>query len=81
VVIAVVAEQFQIDPKIITDDTLFVEDLGADSLDMVELAMELEERLDISIEEEDDDGQLFFEEIKTVGQAAMKPVMVLFCLI
>lgn len=47
------AEQFGVDPKSITMETSFIEDLGADSLDLVELMMSLEEEFDIgSIDEE-----------------------------
>jgi acyl carrier protein len=47
----------------ITKDTSFINDLGADSLDTVELVMELEEEFDITIPDEK------AEEIQTVGQA------------
>ncbi|MGE4548452.1 MAG: acyl carrier protein [Intestinibacillus sp.] len=47
------AEQFGVDPKSITMETSFIEDLGADSLDLVELMMSLEEEFDVgSIDEE-----------------------------
>ena len=42
-VITMVAEQFMIEPDEVSADTLFVDDLGADSLDVVELTMALEE--------------------------------------
>ena len=42
-VIQMVAEQFMIDEEEVTADTVFVDDLGADSLDVVELPMALEE--------------------------------------
>lgn len=45
---ALLAEQFGVDPKTITEETSFVEDLGADSLDLVELMMSLEEEFDTS---------------------------------
>jgi len=48
------AEQFMVDEDEITLDTSFVDDLGADSLDIVELTMAIEEEFDISeISEED----------------------------
>jgi acyl carrier protein len=47
----------------VTKDTSFINDLGADSLDTVELVMELEEEFDITIPDEK------AEEIQTVGQA------------
>lgn len=46
-VIAIVAQQLGVDPKNITEDTSFVNDLGADSLATVELVMELEEEFDL----------------------------------
>ena len=62
-VIDIVAEQLGVDKEKITRDTSFVNDLGADSLDTVELVMELEEEFDINIP---DDAA---EKIQTVGQA------------
>ena len=46
-VIAVVAEQLGVDPDEITENISLVNDLGADSLDAVELVMELEEEFDL----------------------------------
>jgi len=62
-VIDIVADQLGVDKDKITPDTSFVNDLGADSLDTVELVMELEEEFDITIP---DDAA---EKIQTVGQA------------
>ena len=62
-VIDIVAEQLGVDKEKITAETSFVNDLGADSLDTVELVMELEEEFDIQIP--DDQA----EKIKTVGEA------------
>jgi acyl carrier protein len=62
-VIDIVAEQLGVDKDKITRETSFVNDLGADSLDTVELVMELEEEFDITIP---DDAA---EKIQTVGQA------------
>jgi acyl carrier protein len=62
-VIDIVAEQLGVDKDKITPETSFVNDLGADSLDTVELVMELEEEFDINIP---DDAA---EKIQTVGQA------------
>jgi acyl carrier protein len=59
----IVAEQLGVDKEKINADTSFVNDLGADSLDTVELVMELEEEFDINIP---DDAA---EKIQTVGQA------------
>ena len=52
-----------IDPRLITVDSHFVNDLGSDSLDLVELVMELEEEFNISIP---DDAAA---EINTIGDA------------
>lgn len=62
-VIEIVAEQMGEDKVKITRETSFVNDLGADSLDTVELVMEFEDEFDISIPDED------AEKIQTVGQA------------
>jgi acyl carrier protein len=62
-VIEIVAEQLGVNKEQITPETSFVNDLGADSLDTVELVMELEEEFDINIP---DDAA---EKIQTVGQA------------
>lgn len=62
-VIGHLAEELGVDAGRITEDARFKEDLEADSLDLVELVVELEDRYDIRIPEED------AEKIKTVGQA------------
>jgi len=62
-VMDIVAEQLGVDREKINRDTSFVNDLGADSLDTVELVMELEDEFDIDIP---DDAA---EKIQTVGQA------------
>ncbi len=59
----VTAEQLEVDPEIITPDASFIDDLEADSLDIVELMMELEETFDIEIPDED------AEKISTVADA------------
>ena len=57
-----IAEQFAIDTDEVTMDTSFEEDLGADSVDLVELVMAMEEEFDVGeIDEEDLTG------LKTVG--------------
>lgn len=57
-----IAEQFAIDDDEISMDSSFVDDLGADSVDLVELVMAMEEEFDIGeIDEEDLAG------LKTVG--------------
>ena len=62
-VIGIVAEQLGVEKEKITQETSFVNDLGADSLDTVELVMELEEEFEVDIP---DDAA---EKIQTVGQA------------
>jgi acyl carrier protein len=57
------AETLSVEPDQVTEQARFKEDLGADSLDLVEFVMALEEQLDIAVPEEDLDG------IATVGQA------------
>ncbi|HJA35255.1 MAG TPA: acyl carrier protein [Firmicutes bacterium] len=59
---ALIAEQFGVDASEITEETSFVGDLGADSLDLVELIMSVEEAFDLG---EVEDGTL--ENVKTVG--------------
>ena len=57
-----ICEQFVVDPEAVTMDTAFVDDLGADSLDVVELTMALEE--EFSLPEVSDDE---LKKIVTVG--------------
>jgi acyl carrier protein len=52
-IVAVLAKQLQIDPSSITPETDIVEDLGADSLDVVEILMELEQAFSLSIPDEE----------------------------
>ena len=62
-VIDIVCEHLAVNKDQVSDNTSFIEDIGADSLDIVELVMELEEEFDIQIP--DDQA----EKIKTVGEA------------
>ena len=62
-VIDIVAEQLSVDREKVTPQTSFVTDLGADSLDTVELIMELEEEFEINIPDD------VADKIETVGQA------------
>jgi len=59
----VAVEVLSVEPSQVTEKARFKEDLEADSLDLVELVMALEEGFDISVPEEDLEGVL------TVGQA------------
>ena len=59
----VAVDVLSVDPDAVVEDARFKEDLDADSLDLVELVMGLEERFDISVPEED------LENVGTVGQA------------
>ena len=47
------ASQFEMDPSTITMDTNLIDDIGADSLDVVELIMSLEDEFGIAISDED----------------------------
>ena len=49
----IIADQFSVDPDEITTETSFEADLGADSVDLVELVMSMEEEFDIEIADED----------------------------
>jgi len=49
----VVVEQLSVSPEEVKEDAKFVEDLGADSLDVVELVMALEEKFDIEIPDDE----------------------------
>ena len=59
----VAVEVLSVEPDAVTEQARFKEDLDADSLDLVELVMGLEERFDVTIPEEDLEG------VATVGQA------------
>ena len=60
---AIIAEQLGVKPEEVTDQAKFIEDLGADSLDTVELVMALEEEFGIEIPDED------AEKMVSVGDA------------
>lgn len=57
----IIVDQLGVDPDEVTMESSFIDDLGADSLDIVELIMALEEEFDVEIPDED------AEKIKTVG--------------
>ena len=62
-VIEIVCEQMGASKDKVTESTSFINDLGADSLDTVELVMEFEDEFELSIPDEE------AEKIQTVGQA------------
>ena len=62
-VIGIVSDQLDVPKEEITRDSSFVDDLKADSLDIVELVMALEDEFDVKIPDED------YDKIKTVGNA------------
>jgi acyl carrier protein len=57
------AKQFEIDPETITPDTNLIDDLGADSLDVVELIMSVEDEFGIVIDDEAASGLLTVRQI------------------
>ena len=59
----IIINELGVEPEKVTDDASFVEDLGADSLDTVELVMAFEEEFGIDIPDED------AEQMRTVGDA------------
>jgi len=62
-VIRIIAGKVDMEPAQVTRDRAFMNDLPMDSLDRIEIIMDLEERFDLNIEEEEADR------IKTVGEA------------
>ncbi len=59
----IIVEQLSVEPDEVISEASFIDDLGADSLDLVEMIMALEEEFDISIADEE------AEKIKTVKAA------------
>lgn len=59
----ITVEQLGVNPSEVTESASFIDDLGADSLDTVELVMALEEKFGMEIPDED------AEKIKTIGNA------------
>ena len=59
--VELVVDQLDIDPERIVEDATFIEDLGADSLDLLQLLTALEDEFELSIPDEQ------FESISTVG--------------
>ena len=60
---SIIVEQLGVEAAEVTTEASFTDDLGADSLDIVELVMSLEENFDIEIPDED------AEKIQTIGDA------------
>lgn len=59
----IIIEQLHVTPEKVTDNAHFVDDLGADSLDIVELVMAFEEKFKLEIPDEDS------QQLTTVGKA------------
>ena len=59
----IIVEQLGVSPEEISPEASFADDLGADSLDIVELVMAMEEEFDVEITDED------AEKIQTIGEA------------
>lgn len=63
-IIDILCDQLDLDREQVTEDSEIIEDLGADSLDIVDLVMTLEEEFDTEITDE------MIEDMKTVGDIA-----------
>ena len=61
----IISEQLEVDQSIISEGSTITGDLGADSLDLVDLAMSIEDEFDIELTDE------ALEKIKTVGDLAV----------
>jgi acyl carrier protein len=59
----IIVEQLDIEPDLITEETSLIDDLGADSLDLLQLITAIEDEFDIQVADED------FESIQTIGDA------------
>jgi len=60
---SIICEQLDVDEKDVVPEASFVDDLGADSLDQVELIMAVEEEFDISIPDEDAEKILLVKDV------------------
>ncbi|KXB71961.1 MULTISPECIES: acyl carrier protein [Peptoniphilus] len=60
-ILQIIAEQFNIDQDDLTEDMNFQDDLNADSIELVELVMTIEEEFETEVSEED------LEKLKTIG--------------
>ena len=56
-----ICDQLDLDPENVTEESLIIEDLGADSLDIVDLVMTIEEEFNVEVPDEE------IENIRTVG--------------
>jgi len=59
----IIAEKLSVDIEEVIPDASFVDDLGADSLDLVELIMSMEEEFDIEISDEDAENLVSFKDV------------------
>ncbi len=57
----IISEQLEVDRETLSNNTSFIDDLGADSIDLLELVLAFEDEFDVTIDEED------IKSIKTVG--------------
>lgn len=60
---AIIAEVLNVDPDEVTEDTTFTDDLGADSLDLYQILMGIEEDYGVTVQQEK------IQNVKTVGEA------------
>lgn len=73
---ALIADHLAVAPHAVRDDAHFAEDLGADSLDMVELAMRFEEALDIAIDDHESEGCVTVADaLKLLQQKVARPAI------
>lgn len=60
-ILKMIGEQFNVDPEDLTEETDFVDDLNADSIELVELVMSIEDEFDVEVDDE------ALEKLKTIG--------------
>lgn len=72
-VIAVIAQQLSIKPELIKPESNLIDDLGADSLDVVELSMGLEEEFDLTIPDEQAEHMLTVGDLIAYLDSASAP--------
>ena len=65
----IIAEVLNVDPEEITMDTTFVDDLGADSLDVFQIIMGIEEEFDIEISNEDAEKIVTVDAVEQIKNA------------